>query len=286
MLTAGAFFLQHSALKYFHMRQSDDEKFIPATSIGSGQGHQVKDDIYYYTNQIVNIIMVGDPTESKWILVDAGMPHSEKKIINAAAERFGDGNAPEAIILTHGHFDHVGSIVELIRKWNVPVYAHPLEFPYLTGEKSYPKPDTSSGGALAKISFIYPIEPIDIKEALLPLPADHTVPFLEDWQWVHTPGHTPGHVSFFRAADRMLLAGDAFVTVKQDSLYQVILQKAAVHGPPVYLTMDWTAARSSVEKLKELNPSGVISGHGRYMEGAHLHSGLDHLLQHFEEEEP
>ena len=37
------------------------------------------------------------------------------------------------------------------------------------------------------------------------------------WRWVHTPGHTAGHVSLFRDADRTLIAGDAFVTTKQES---------------------------------------------------------------------
>src|SRR5690606_41278238 len=60
-------------------------------------------------------------------------------------------------ILTHGHFDHVGSIVGLLEKWKVPVYSHALEVPFLTGRQAYPEPDvTVQGGMLAKISSIYP----------------------------------------------------------------------------------------------------------------------------------
>lgn len=118
------------------------------TSVKSGDGVEVCPDVYYFTNQIVNVIMIGTPDEG-WVLIDAGMPHSSQAIFDHAKKRFGD-LPPFAIILTHGHFDHVGSIVDLIDKWGVPVYAHPAEFPYLTGAQAYPEPDTTvEGGLLA-----------------------------------------------------------------------------------------------------------------------------------------
>ena len=66
---------------------------------------------------------------------------------------FGHGNRPAAILLTHGHFDHVGALKTLAEEWDVPVYAHTLELPYLTGRSSYPPPDPSvGGGAMAAMS--------------------------------------------------------------------------------------------------------------------------------------
>jgi len=209
------------------------------------------------------------------------MPKRAKEIIAAVEDRFGKDAKPSAIVLTHGHFDHTGNIVELIKKWNVPVYAHELEFPFLTGMQSYPKPDTSKGGLLAKISFIYPIQPIDISTALNILPDDHSIPFLDEWTWIHTPGHTPGHVSLFRIKERTLIAGDAFTTVKQDSLYNVLVQKEEVNGPPVYLTMDWNEAKMSIEKLQALKANRVITGHGKAMGGDELREGLLILLENF-----
>ncbi|MDT0689003.1 MBL fold metallo-hydrolase [Salegentibacter sp. F188] len=266
------------------MKQSDDDKFIPMTSFRSGKGSEIQSDIYYYTNQIVNVIMIGKPGSKDWVLVDAGMPHSGPEIEKVAENRFGKGNKPAAIILTHGHFDHVGGIVHLLNEWNCPVYAHPLEELYLTGEKKYPEPDTSvEGGLLAKISSIYPHEPINIKCALKELPEGGDVPELPDWQWIHVPGHAPGQIALFRESDRTLIAADAFVTVKQDSLYKVLVQKTEVNGPPVYLTTNWEESKESVQKLQELEPQVAITGHGAAVEGEELKEGLENLSKNFEE---
>lgn len=253
------------------------------TSIDSGKIREVTADVAYYTNQIVNLIMIGKPGDS-WVLVDAGMPKSGSEIINVAEERYGKNSPPSAIILTHGHFDHVGSIVDLMAHWNVPVYAHSLEFPFLTGQQSYPEPDvTVQGGTLAKISSIYPNEPINIQEVLHELPAQGAVPFLEDWKWIHVPGHSPGQVALFREQDNLLISADAFVTVEQDSLYKVLVQKEEVCGPPVYLTTDWNAAHESVQKLAALQPQTVIPGHGTSMNGEQLTNGLAELLANWNE---
>lgn len=266
------------------MKESEDSKFIPMTSVSSGKGREVRPDLFYYTNQIVNVIMIGKPNSESWVLVDAGMPKCGKEIQKVAEERFGKDNKPAAIILTHGHFDHVGGLVHLIDQWNVPVYAHEFEKLYLTGEKRYPEPDTSvEGGMLAKISSIYPIEPIDISGVLRELPENGIVPELPEWEWIHVPGHSPGQIALFRKEDLALIAADAFVTVKQDSLYKVLVQKTEVHGPPVYLTTNWEMARESVQKLEALKPEVAITGHGTAMEGKELREGLADLVQNFDE---
>lgn len=253
------------------------------TSVDSGKLREVTPDVAYYTNQIVNLVMIGNPG-GPWVLVDAGMPKSGREIIQAAEKRYGS-TPPSAIILTHGHFDHVGSIVDLILEWNVPVYAHPVEFPFLTGAQAYPEPDASvEGGMLAKLSSIYPNEPVNITEALQMLPADGTVPHLPEWQWVHVPGHSPGQVALFRERDRLLISADAFITVEQDSMYKVLVQKEEVCGPPVYLTTDWDAAYDSVKRLDALDPQVVVPGHGTAMHGEDLKKGLDNLIRNWKEE--
>ncbi|WCN36762.1 MBL fold metallo-hydrolase [Aneurinibacillus uraniidurans] len=266
------------------MNYGSDYKFIPATSIRSGMGIEVLSDLFCHTIQIVNICLVGNTETDDFVLVDAGMPESANEIISVTEERFGANSRPKAIILTHGHFDHVGGIIELIKQWNVPVYAHQLEMPFLTGKKSYPSPDpTVEGGMVAKMSPLFPNEPIDLGNNVQTLPSDGTVPHMPGFKWIHTPGHAPGHISLFREKDRALIAGDAFVTVKQEYLYKVFTQEQEISGPPRYLTTDWRAAKESVIKLEALHPAVAVTGHGLPMSGELLTTSLKKLVNEFDQ---
>ncbi|MGO0059372.1 MBL fold metallo-hydrolase [Brevibacillus fluminis] len=260
------------------------DDYIPVTSVSSGQGEEVGHDLYCFCIQVVNVCFVGTPGKPDgWVLVDAGMPKSADLIRSAAEARFGPNARPRAIILTHGHFDHIGAVRELARHWDVSVYAHELELPYLTGKADYPEPDpTVEGGLVAKMSSFFPHEGIDISDRLQKLPSDGCIPHMPEWSWLHTPGHAPGHISLFREKDRMLIAGDAFITVRQDALFKVITQMQEISGPPRYFTTDWHAAKESVRKLQALQPSAAVTGHGHPVSGTTLRDGLTALANDFD----
>ncbi|MFJ7666500.1 MBL fold metallo-hydrolase [Lysinibacillus sp. NPDC097195] len=265
------------------LNYGEDYKYIPATSVRSGVGIEVLDDLYQYTVQIVNIVLYGRPRTQDFVLIDAGMPKSAENILEVVEKRFGSNSKPKAIILTHGHFDHVGGIIELIKHWNVPVYAHSLELPYLTGKEHYPEPNPAvSAGLIAKMSPFFPHEAINLGENINEMPADGSVPYMPGFRWIHTPGHTPGHISLFREEDGTLIVGDAFVTVKQESLYKVLTQQKEISGPPQYFTTDWSAAKESVVKLAALKPQVVITGHGLPMVGEELTEALHLLVNDFD----
>src|SRR5215217_1633972 len=179
---------------------------------------QVLPDLAYRRLAIVNVVFYGPrgAGDRKWALIDAGVFGTMSLITGAAAERFGEGARPAAIIMTHAHFDHNGVLEDLVERWQVPVYAHELERPYLDGSSSYPPPDPNVGGGLmAAMARFYPRGPIDVGKRLEHLPG---------WRWIHTPGHTPGHISLWRDADRTIIAGDAFITTRQESAFAVALQ--------------------------------------------------------------
>ena len=243
---------------------------------------QVTSDLLRQRILFANLYLWGTP--ESWVLIDAGLPKSADTIVETAEERFGNGTPPQAIVLTHGHFDHVGALPELLERWDVPVYAHRLELPHLTGQTNYPEPDPTVGeGAMALLSFAYPNKAIDLGARVKPLPTDESVPFMPGWRWFHVPGHTVGQVALFRESDRCLIAADAFVTTKQESLYAVVTQKEEVHGPPAYFTPDWPAARRSVERLAALQPAIAATGHGTPMRGEDLTHGLAQLVRDFDE---
>lgn len=231
----------------------------------------------------VNLYIIQNRDGTDWVLVDTGLKSSAPKIRTMAKELFGSrGSKPKAIIMTHGHFDHRGSLLELADSWGVPIYCHHMERPYLTDQASYPPPDPSVGGGLmALMSFVYPRTPINVETYLRELPEDGSLAELDDWRWIHTPGHTPGHVSLFREKDGVLIAGDAFVTTMQESALAVITQKKYVCGPPKYFTPDWGTAARSVRELAALEPNVIATGHGRSMYGDEARKELHKLTREF-----
>ncbi|SFD02549.1 Glyoxylase, beta-lactamase superfamily II [Chitinophaga sp. CF118] len=235
-------------------------------------------------DKVVNVYLVHDPSSNHWVLVDTGLFSTAAKIKRVAEQLFWPQVAPSAIVLTHGHFDHVGSARKLSDEWDIPVYAHYLEAPYLTGRSAYPPPDSSVGGGLFSwLSFLYPRQALDLEGRLLLLPENGKIPGLNEWKYIHTPGHAPGHISLYRERDGVLLAGDAFVTTRQESLISVITQEKIISGPPKYFTYDWLAAERSVKTLAGLRPSMVASGHGRPMGGNDLEA-LHSLAENFKEQ--
>src|SRR4051812_31133610 len=229
----------------------------------------------------VNVFGISKP-DGSWTLIDAGVPFSESHIRTWAEETF--SRPPNAVVLTHGHFDHVSAARELAEYWDIPVYAHHEEFPYLTGKQSYPAPNTGAGGGLmSMLSPFYPREPIDLGLRLRGFPPSLELAELCDWQIVHTPGHTPGHVSLFRARDRILLPGDAFCTTKPESFFEAaLMQQPELHGPPAYFTSDWKAARESVQKLAKLDAGTVAPGHGKPLTGPSVSAAVKRLAAEFD----
>lgn len=242
---------------------------------------EVADGVAFMRCAIVNVVAVGDA--ARWVLVDAALQGYARAIRQAAEDRFGAGARPAAIVLTHGHFDHVGALRELLRDWDVPVFAHKLEMPYLTGRSPYPPPDPLVGrGAMALLSRAYPRGPIDLGPRVHELPSDGSVPDAPEWRWIHTPGHTPGHIALFRDRDRTLLAADALTTTKQESMAAVLTQRRELHGPPAYYTQDWDRARESVRALVGLSPEWIVSGHGEPCPGQAVREDLVTLARDFD----
>jgi len=215
---------------------------------------------------IANAYLVGD--SASWVLVDACTPGNESRIQRAAERRFGRGSRPCAILLTHGHFDHAGSAGQLADAWGVPIYAHSLELPYLTGQSRYPPFDFSSPGFFTRIARFFPASTVNLGTRVGPLEPKEAIPGLPDWEMIETPGHTPGHMAFFRRGDAALLAGDAVTTMNLDSFFDTVARRKQVCRPPVPATSDWKNARRSVAVLASLRPSLLAAGHGVPMRDA------------------
>ena len=216
-----------------------------------------------------------------WALIDTAWPHRGQLIRSAAESLFGTGACPAAILLTHIHPDHSGSALELARLWNLPVHVHPCELPLAPGGYLRQYGNPLDRWLIAPILRLMPRRKVaaslsrnSLEGTAQAFDPAAGVPGLPDWQAVPTPGHTPGHVAFFRSSDRVLITGDAVLTVNLNSVPDLLAGKHRVSGPPYISTWNWPAAKQSVAALARLRPEVLACGHGRPMTGAQVAASL------------
>ncbi len=213
---------------------------------------------------------------SSWILVDAGWTSDGPRIQVAVRSLLGHELVPSAILLTHAHPDHDGSARELALAWGCPVFAHPAELPLATGDFAAME---RHAGPLDRWLILPLMRAVGSRrrEAALagsslagivrPLGPEGAIPGVEGWGWIHTPGHTPGHVAYVRTRDRVVLSGDAVLTLEVNTWAGLLRQRQGLSGPPWYTTWDRQAAVASIVEIADLEPAVLGGGHGLPLAG-------------------
>ncbi len=199
-----------------------------------------------------NVYVLSEGSGSGFALVDAGTPRDARRLRRALAQ-FGGLERCSALLLTHAHPDHAGCAALLARDSGAPILAHESERPFLESKRLY-----GSGGLQAAAfklgSLLWPIRPCRLSRAL----SDGEVvqASAEKWRVVHTPGHTRGHISFFRERDGVLLSGDALLNVRPWT------RREGLTLPLRLFTQDAELALDSARKLALLQPRVLLPGHG------------------------
>jgi deazaflavin-dependent oxidoreductase (nitroreductase family) len=213
---------------------------------------------------------------SSWMLVDAGWAADGPRIGAAVRSVLGPDQVPAAILLTHAHPDHSGSARELARAWGCPVFAHPAELPLATGDFTAMQ---RSAGPLDRWVILPVMRAIgrrrrdavlagsSLAEVAHPLGPGGAVPGVEGWEWIHAPGHTPGHVAYVRHQDRVVLSGDAVLTLEVNTWAGVFRGRQGLSGPPWYTTWDPRATIASIVAIARLEPTVLAGGHGMPLAG-------------------
>lgn len=159
-------------------------------------------------------------------------PGSEALLI--AAQLTKANLEPAGILLTHAHFDHIGAVNELQKRYpELPVYIGTNDIAVLT----HPFNQAPE----------YP--PIAKPEPLIGIAEGDAIAGLDDLRILETPGHTPGGVCYYFPAARLLLSGDTLF--------------AGSIGRTDFPGGDMATMMTSLEKLKALpDETTVIPGHG------------------------
>jgi glyoxylase-like metal-dependent hydrolase (beta-lactamase superfamily II) len=201
--------------------------------------HQVADGVFHVPlmpRDGVNTYLIGD------VLVDAGTPQTAKKLLRALA-----GRPLGAHALTHAHQDHAGGTRAVAEARDVPVWV---------GERD--AADVESGHPLVADT---PAKPVLKRIAKYPgAPVARRLREGDDlgqgFTVLDVPGHSPGHVAFWREADRVLVAGDVWFNLHLSTL------RPGLREPPRIFTTDPARNRESARRLADLGPELVLFGHG------------------------
>lgn len=214
-----------------------------------------------YSN--VYLIESDDPSDNRVTVVDTAFPRTWRLMPRVLAAIGRSESDVAAVILTHGHFDHVGFAKRAHDEWGVPIMAHAREAELVARPYSYQRqasPLTYPAQYPAALPVLYRMS---MAGALMvpgvadttPLPPDDVeVPGRP--RVVFTPGHTLGHVALHLPDRDAILTGDALVTLDPYTGgrgAQVVSAAAAA---------DIFQAFTSLDALAETEATAVLPGHG------------------------
>ncbi|HEX6697348.1 MAG TPA: MBL fold metallo-hydrolase [Solirubrobacteraceae bacterium] len=184
----------------------------------------------------VNAYLLGD------VVVDAGAKVNAKRLIKAL-----HGHAVGAHALTHAHPDHAGGSRQLVEAFDVPVWAGERDRAAVEGGGP-PAPETWAAGAVARLGGFQAVRVARALREGDDLGHGFTV--------LETPGHSDGHVAFWRERDRTLVLGDVLFNLHP------LTTRPGLREPPRILTRDPPLNRESARRLAALEPELMLFGHG------------------------
>jgi glyoxylase-like metal-dependent hydrolase (beta-lactamase superfamily II) len=205
----------------------------------------------------VNLYLIREP--AGLTLIDAGTPRGPEAVARALG-RAGQQLADlRQILITHADADHIGGAAELQRASGALLCAGAVEGAAMArGESSrQPRSGTLVAPITRLMSVLMPIAPATAARTLVP---DEVLPILGGLRVLATPGHTPGHLSFYAPAYGVLFAGDSLVAFG-----------GRLSFSDGGITWDYPLGMDSVRLQAALRPRMVCCGHGPVLQGDAIH---------------
>ncbi|MFZ7824089.1 MBL fold metallo-hydrolase [Priestia aryabhattai] len=196
------------------------------------------------------------------ILIDTGMPDQIDQLKEALNKLNMSIEQLKVILLTHQDLDHIGCAADIRNNSdkNIIVYAHEFDKPYIEGKLPLIKTNASQmskeelSAIPDEIKYLYKTPPkVDVD---IVLKGSQLLPYCGGIEVIFTPGHTPGHVSFYLRKSKTLVAGDALV-----------LANGQLMEPVKQTTLNMDQAVQSLEKFLNYEIEHVICYHGGYFQG-------------------
>lgn len=179
------------------------------------------------------------------ILIDAGIKSSASTILKSLT-----GKPVSSHVLTHAHADHQGSSKVICEHFEIPLWCSLLEKPQAeTGDvtKEYPR----QNHIITKFQKqFWAGQGFKVSRTL------KENDFIGDFTVIETPGHSSGHLSFYREKDGVLIVGDALVNMN------LVTTFVGLHQPPALFTTNKEMNIKSIKKLASLHPKVLCFGHG------------------------
>ncbi len=202
-------------------------------------------------------------TGGRLTLVDAGVPSSWTSLQEALRELGRSRSDVEALVLTHGHFDHLGFAERARVELGIPVYVHENDVPLTRHPRRYAHERARSLYFLTQVKAFPIVASLVRHRAWWPKPVKQVrryekgeLPVPGSPRVVFTPGHTLGHCALHFPDRDAVIAGDAVVTLDP---YRGTTGPQIVSGAA---TADEERALGSLDVLAATDARTVLVGHG------------------------
>ena len=203
---------------------------------------QVVPGVYAFSGLLMGRIYALESVDGL-TLVDAGLGLAAEKVLRQLQAAGHSASDVKRILVTHAHPDHVGGLPRLQAVTGAQVVAHRLECPVIEGKAPVARRPTGIRLPAGKM------KPAPVQ---CEVQGGEVLPeVLGGLRVIFTPGHAPGHVSFWQPERRLLFCGD------------VLMRLPRVRLPFAAFTVDMEENKRSVKKIAELDAAVVCFGHGR-----------------------